>query len=76
MKMGFNYSKLRGKIKEVFGTQERFAQAIGLSEASVSAKLTGKIQFTQCEIFAICELCKIELGEIADYFFTQKVKQA
>ena len=32
----FDYNKLRGKIKEVFGTQERFAAAINLSNTSVS----------------------------------------
>ena len=37
--MAFDFSKLRGKIKEVFGTQEKFAKAMGMSSVSLSAKL-------------------------------------
>lgn len=37
--MKYSYSKLKGKIAEVFGTQERFAQAIGISPAALSASL-------------------------------------
>lgn len=29
----FDYSKLRGKIREVFGTQEEFAKAMNISGA-------------------------------------------
>lgn len=31
VKKVFDYSKLRGKIKEVFGTQAKFAKAMGMS---------------------------------------------
>ena len=33
----FDYSKLKGKIKEVFGTQSAFAKAMGLSGVSLSS---------------------------------------
>ena len=39
VKKVFDYSKLRGKIKEVFGTQAKFAKAMGMSTVTLSAKL-------------------------------------
>ena len=70
--MAFDYSKLRGKIREVFKTQENFAKSVGISSASLSAKLTGKVQFTQNEINTICALLEIDSAEIAVYFFNRK----
>ena len=38
----FDYSKVRGKIKEVFGTQSAFASAMGMSPVDQAAKMLGK----------------------------------
>jgi len=35
----YDYRKLRGRIKEKFGTQAAFAKVMGLSDVSVSNKL-------------------------------------
>ena len=48
--MAFDYSKLRGKIKEVFGTQDKFAKALGISRATLSLKLNNISEFTQQEM--------------------------
>lgn len=72
--MAFDYSKLRGKIREVFGTQSKFATAMGLSNVSLSAKLNNNIAFTQSEINRACKLLSIPLEFIPIYFFTEKVK--
>lgn len=72
--MAFDYSKLKGKIREVFGTQENFAVAMLLSPVSLSAKLNNKVPFTQAEINKACELLGIALEFIPVYFFTEKVK--
>ena len=32
----FDYTKLRSRIKEVFGTQDQYAKALGLGRVSVS----------------------------------------
>jgi hypothetical protein len=37
--MEFDYSKLNGRIVEIFGTQLNFSVAMGLSERSISLKL-------------------------------------
>lgn len=74
--MAFDYSKLRGKIREVFGTQSKFATAMGLSNVSLSAKLNNNIAFTQSEINRACKLLSIPLEFIPIYFFTEKVKSS
>lgn len=67
--MPFNYSKLRGKIREVFKTQEAFASAIGMSTTSLSSKLNNKIEFSQTEMAKAAELLNIHKEEIPGYFF-------
>ena len=39
--MAFDYSKLRGKIVEIFNTQSCFAIAMGWSERTLSLKMNG-----------------------------------
>ena len=72
--MAFNYDKLRGRIVEKFGTQGRFAKALGVSERTLSLKLNNKIFFSQDEIAKISKLLNITLDEIQDYFFMSKVQ--
>jgi hypothetical protein len=72
-KLKYDYSKLKGKIKEKFGTQEDFAKALSISNTSLSYKITSKRQWTQNEIKKACELLGIEGREIRAYFFTLKV---
>lgn len=71
--MAFDYSKLRGKIKEVFGTQDHFANAMGMSNTSVSLKLNNQREWTQREIDKAAKLLRIEDNEITLYFFTLEV---
>lgn len=72
--MAFNYDKLRGKIIEKFGTQGRFAKAIGVSERTLSLKLNNKIFFSQDEIAKISEVLGITFDKIQEYFFSKKVQ--
>ena len=39
MPHSYDYRKLRGRIKEKFGTQAEFSKRLGISEVSVSNKL-------------------------------------
>ncbi len=71
--MVFNYSKLRGRIKEYYGNQSDFAESIDLSSNSLSQKLNNRIRFTQDEMFKIMERLNIRKEEIYEYFFTLKV---
>lgn len=69
--MAHNYSKLNGKIAEVFGTQFRFADAMELSERTISLKLNNKIEWKQNEIAKACELLGIPITSIPTYFFAE-----
>ena len=71
--MAFNYSKLRGKVKEIFNTQEDFSKALGIGTVSLSQKLNNKSEWSQQEINKAVELLKIEDSEISVYFFTEEV---
>ena len=69
--MKYDYSKLKGKIKEVFNTQSKFAKALGCSEKTLSLKLNNERAFTQNEIDNSIKL--LQLGDIKSYFFSQEV---
>lgn len=68
-----SYNKLRGKIREVFGTQEAFAAALGLSKAGVSMRLNNKVKWTADEIEKSKNVLGFDASEIGEYFFTKKV---
>ncbi len=72
--MSFDYSKLRGRIREIFNTEERFAKEMNLSTVSLSFKLNGKREWTQQEINRACEILSLEREDIPEYFFKLKVK--
>lgn len=69
----FDYSKLRGRIREILGTQSMFAKLLGISEATLSKKLNNETDFTQSEMNRSCDLLKFPCSEIPVYFFTAKV---
>lgn len=64
-----SYAKLRGRIREKFGTQDAFAKAMEMHPASMSSKLTGKTEWTRAEIEKACVLLEIPLAEAHLYFF-------
>ena len=67
--MRYNYSKLRGKIREMFGSERNFAVALEISHASMSAKLCNKVGFTQDEIMKAQSLLNININSVPEYFF-------
>lgn len=69
----YDYSKLRGKIREVFCTQDDFADQLGIGRVSLSKRLTNKLEFSQSEIKRACDLLNIPPEEVSTYFFTLKV---
>lgn len=72
----YDYSKLTGKIIEVFGTRREFARALGLSEHSVSVKLKGFSSWKDRDISKAAEILGVELSEIPNYFFKPKVQMS
>lgn len=67
--MGFEYNKLKGRIVEKYGTRGKFAERLGVSDVTVSKKLTGKVQFDQEDIITWCEALEIDISDAGDYFF-------
>ena len=63
------YGRLRGKIKQVFGSMELFAEACGKSLSIVSKKLNGKIKITSEDIEEWCKLLVIPIESVHEYFF-------
>ena len=71
--MLFDYSKLKGKIKEKGLTQEELANKIEIDKSTLSLKINNQSVFTQEEIFKIINILGIAPEEIEEYFFTIKV---
>ena len=73
--MAYDYSKLRGRIVEKFGKQSAFADAIKLSNTSLSRKLTGKVAISIDDIkfWSNPALLDIAPSEYHEYFFAEKV---
>ena len=66
----FNYSKLRGRMVEMFGTISETAEAAGIRRDMLSQALNGKRAFTQAEIATLTQTLKIPSEEVGVYFFT------
>ena len=68
--MAFDYSKLRGRIVEKFGSQSSFAEAFGCSERTLSMKMTGKISWKQSEMIKALSLLGLSDEDVQEYFFS------
>ena len=71
----FDYSKLKGRIVEKYGTQRNFALANKITDRSMSLKLNNGIGLSQEEIITWCQMLEINVDEISAYFFNQKVSK-
>jgi len=65
----YDYSKLRGRIIEKFGSMSAFADALGTSRVTVSLKMNNEAGFTRDNIIKWSELLEIPEEEYAQYFF-------
>lgn len=69
--MPFDYSKLRGRIIEKFGSIKAFAKAYGITNVSMSRKLNGRTAISPNDIkkMSASELLDIQPEEYHEYFF-------
>lgn len=67
--MAFDYSSLKGKIVEKFGTNKKFAQAINMPATSLSMKLNNKTTWRQEEIESARIALELSPDDICKYFF-------
>lgn len=68
--MNNDYTLLFNRIREICGNCAVFADAIGLSERSVSLKLNNKREWKQSEMLKACEVLKIDTAAIPKLFFS------
>lgn len=65
----YDYSKLSGRIVEIFGTRYKFAEAMNWSERTLSLKMNGRRSWRQSDICKAIRLLKLTVEDIPDYFF-------
>lgn len=71
----YDYRKLRGRIKEVLGTEGEFAKKINRSHNYLTSVFCGKSFFTQKDISKGADVLFIEEGDIGAYFFAKEVHE-
>lgn len=64
-----SYAKLRGLIREKYGTEVAFARAAGIPQSVVSRCLNKRRQWRGEEIAAACQALGIPLAEAYQYNF-------
>lgn len=65
----FDYSKLRGKIKEKYQNQRNFAMLMQMSHVTLSSKINNKVGWNQNEMIRACILLDGCTDNILLYFF-------
>ena len=65
----FDYQRLKMKIKSVYKTQSRMAEAIGISRSTLNLKLSGKSEWGQYEMFKVLRLLDEPLDRLEMYFY-------
>lgn len=60
------FGKLKERIKRTYGTQQAFAEVMGIDKATLNAKLNGNSDFTLPELKKIGSIFGIEINEIED----------
>ena len=67
--MGMRYAKLRGRIREKFGTQGAFAEAMDMHHTTLSRKLAGLTDWTREEMDRAAQLLGIGADELYGFFY-------
>lgn len=71
----YDFRKLKGKIKEMFNTQNDFAIAMNMTPTTLSSKLNNQFDFSSSEITKAVNLLHISSPEEAwTFFFTENVE--
>lgn len=73
--MEYDYNELLGLIKRYFGSQERFANHLGISAPSLTGRISNKLQFKQNEIAKARDAFNLDSDGVLRVFFTPKTKK-
>lgn len=71
----YDYSDLRIRITEKFGTMTKFAEAMGCTKGAISQKLTNRVEWSQGDILKASELLDIPADQIAEFFIKLKFRK-
>ena len=72
----FDYSKLRGRIVEKYGSIEAFSKDLNISKVSISKKLNNKIGISRDEIIEWSTKLEISPDEYGVFYFAKKLNDA
>lgn len=67
--LGYDYSKLKGRMAELGFTGKAIASAVGMAASTFSLKLNNRGEFSQGEICRIMEILQIDRADVSHYFF-------
>ena len=70
----FDYSKLKGKIIEKYGTQKEFINTIHMSEPTFINKINNGSYFKQDEIITIMSSLELSLEYVKEFFYDKVIK--
>lgn len=70
--MEYDYSKLRGRIIEKFGTIGNFQKHLDISNVVLSKKMNNRVRLSHDDITQWADLLEIPMDQIGVYFFTRK----
>lgn len=70
--MPFDFSRLRGRIVEKYGSCEQFAAAMGHSKVWLSSRLNNVVPWRASEMREAAALLDISPEDLASYFLTPK----
>lgn len=72
--MQFDFSRLRGRIIEKYGSCSAFAKAIGRSAVWLSYRLNNVVHWASDEIAEVCTPDRLDIPpeEYHSYFYTPK----
>lgn len=70
--MKFDFDALKAKMIEKYGSQNRFAEAFGTSENTMSRKMQSKTPFSRDDIVKICDMLNIPKDQVGYYFLQKK----
>ena len=72
----YDYSKLRGRIREKIGTEGEFAKKIGRTPNYISKVFRNATYLSQEDISKAAILLDVSADDIGSYFFSQEVHKS
>lgn len=70
----YDYSELKARITEKYGSMTKFASAMGCTKGAMSQKLTNRVEWSQGDILKAAELLEIPTDKIVSFFMVLKFR--